>query len=108
MKFYGAEKLPDSDPQKKVILDYQATYKKKYGKETNMFGGNAFDGFNMLVAALKKVGDDKNRLRDAIEQTQGYVGVSGIFNYSPNDHAGLSKDSIIMYQVVGGDWKVIK
>jgi branched-chain amino acid transport system substrate-binding protein len=108
MKFYGAEKLPDSDPQKKVILDYQATYKKKYGKETNMFGGNAFDGCNMLVAALKKVGDDKNRLRDAIEQTQGYVGVSGIFNYSPNDHAGLSKDSIIMYQVVGGDWKVIK
>jgi len=108
MKFYGAEKLPDSDPQKKVILDYQATYKKKYGKETNQFGGGAFDGFNILVAALKKAGDEKNKLRDAIEQTQGYVGVNGIFNYSPSDHAGLSKDSIIMYQVVGGDWKIIK
>ncbi|OGP73190.1 MAG: hypothetical protein A2W09_00665, partial [Deltaproteobacteria bacterium RBG_16_50_11] len=32
MKFYGAEKLPDSDPQKKVILGYQEAYKKRYGK----------------------------------------------------------------------------
>ncbi len=108
MKFYGAEKLPNSDPQKKVILDYQAAYKKKYGKEANQFGGCAFDGFNILVAALKKAGDDKNRLRDAIEQTKGYVGIHGIFNYSSVDHGGISKESILMYQATGGEWKIIE
>lgn len=108
MKFYGAEKLPDSDPQKKVILGYQAAYMKKYGKETNQFGGCAFDGFNILVAALKKTGEDKNKLREAIEQTKGYVGVHGIFNYSPTDHGGLSKESIMMYQAIGGAWKIIQ
>lgn len=108
MKFYGAEKLLNSDPQKKVILDYQAAYKKKYGKEANQFGGCALDGFNILVAALKKAGDDKNKLRDAIEQTKGYVGIHGIFNYSPTDHGGISKESILMYQAVGGEWKIIE
>jgi branched-chain amino acid transport system substrate-binding protein len=108
MKFYGAEKLPNSDPQKKVILEYQAAYKKKYGKETNQFGGCAFDGFNILVAALKKAGDDKINLRDAIEQTKGYVGINGIFNYSPTDHGGISKESIVMYEAVGGAWKIIE
>jgi branched-chain amino acid transport system substrate-binding protein len=108
MKFYGAEKLPNSDPQKKVILEYQAAYKKKYRKETNQFGGCAFDGFNILVAALKKAGDDKINLRDAIEQTKGYVGINGIFNYSPTDHGGISKESIVMYEAVGGAWKIIE
>jgi branched-chain amino acid transport system substrate-binding protein len=108
MKFYGAEKLPDSDLQKKVILDYQTAYMKKYGKEANQFGGCAFDGFNILVAALKKVGDNKNKLRDAIEQTKGYVGIHGIFNYSPIDHGGLSKESIMVYQATGGAWKIVQ
>ncbi len=108
MKFYGAEKLSDSDPQKKVILAYQEAYKKKYGKEANQFGGCALDGFNILVAALKKAGEDKNKLRDAIEQTKGYVGIHGVFNYSPTDHGGITKDSILMYQAAGGTWQIIQ
>ena len=107
-KFFGAENLPDSDRQKKIILDYQAAFKSKYGKDANMFGGTAYDGFNILVTALKKAGDDKGKLRDAIEQTQGYVGVTGIYNYSPNDHGGLTKDSVAVYQAVGGAWKFIQ
>jgi len=107
-KFVGAPGLPDSDPQKKVILDYIAAYKKKYGEETNQFAAGAFDAFNILVAAIKKAGDDKSKLRDAIEQTRGYIGAYGIFNYSPHDHAGLSKESVVMYKVIGGEWKVIE
>lgn len=105
-KFYGAESLPDSDPQKKVILDYQAAYKAKYGKPANQFGACAFDGFNILVAALKKAGTDKGKLRQAIEETKGYVGINGVFNYSPTDHGGLSKESMVVYQCQGGDWKL--
>ena len=73
-----------------------------------MFGGTAFDGFNILVTALKKAGNDKAKLRDAIEQTRDYVGVTGIYNYSPSDHGGLTKDSVAVYQAVGGSWKCIE
>jgi branched-chain amino acid transport system substrate-binding protein len=107
-KFYGVEALPDIDPQKKVTIEYQAAYKEKYGEEANQFGGGAFDGFNMLVAALKKAGTDKNKLRDAIEQTKGYVGATGIYNYTPSDHGGLTKESMAIYQAIGGCWKIIE
>jgi len=103
-KFYGASSLPDSDPQKKVILDYQAAYKAKFGKEANQFGACAFDGFNILVAALKKAGTDKAKLRQAIEETKGYVGINGVFNFSAKDHGGLSKDSMVVYKCQDGDW----
>jgi branched-chain amino acid transport system substrate-binding protein len=107
-KFAGAAELPASDENKKVILEYKDAFKKKYGEETNQFAAGAFDAFNILAPALKKAGDDKPKLRDAIEKTKGYVGTYGIFNYSPDDHAGLTKDAIVMYQVVGGAWKPIQ
>jgi len=107
-KMYAGNDLPDSDVQKKVIQGYQRAYKEKYGKEANPFGANAFDAFNILVAALKKAPDDKAKLRDAIEQTKGYVGIMGVYNYSPKDHAGLSPDSLLMFQVEDNTWKMIK
>lgn len=108
LKFYGAEGLSDSDPQKEVILGYQAAFKKKYSKEANQFGSTAFDAFNIMTAALKKAGEDAGKIREAIEQTQGYVGVNGIFSYSPDDHRGLSEDSMVMYEAGGGMWKLLQ
>jgi branched-chain amino acid transport system substrate-binding protein len=108
MKFAGAEELPDSDPQKKVMLDYRAAYKNKYGKETNQFAGGAYDGLNILVAALKKAGANNEKLRNAIEQTRGFVATQGIFSYSPDDHGGVTKESMVMYTVIGGAWKIVK
>jgi len=107
-KFAGSGELPDSDLNKKVIEDYKGAFKKKYGEETNQFAAGAFDAFNILTAALKQAADNKPKLRDAIEKTKGYVGAYGIFNYSPDDHAGLTKDAIVMYQVIGGAWKPVR
>ena len=108
IKFFGAEGLPAADPQKRVILGYQADYKKKFGKEANQFGAAAFDGFNILVAALKQAGTDKARLRDSIERTRSYVGINGVFSYAPGDHGGLTKESLVMYQASAGAWNVIQ
>ena len=41
-------------------------------------------------------------LRDAIEQTKGYVGVSGTYNITPEDHNGLALDSMVIVQVKDG------
>ncbi len=107
-KILAGDSLADSDPQKKVITGYMKAFKEKYGKEGTQFGAIAFDAFNILTAALKKAPDDKAKLRDAIEQTKGYVGVMGIFTYGPKDHSGLSRDSLVMYEVQGGSWKPSK
>ncbi len=41
-------------------------------------------------------------MRAAIEQTKGYVGISGIYNLTPEDHNGLDVDSMVMVQVKDG------
>jgi len=107
-KFYGAADLPDADPQKKVILDYQKAYKEKFGKDANQFGACAYDAFNIMVAALKEAGTDKEKVRDAIEKTSGYVGINGVFNYTPADHGGLSPENMVIYQVIGQEWKIVR
>jgi len=107
-KFEGGRLLPDADPQKKIITEYQAAYKAKWGKDANQFGAGAYDAFKILVAALRKAGTDPEKLRAAIEETRGYVGIGGVYSYSPSDHGGLTRDSVVMYRVSGGGWQLLK
>ena len=83
-------------------------YTKKYNSPPNSFGGYAWDGFYLLVNALEKAGADRAAIRDALENTQNYSGVSGVFNMSASDHNGLAEDSMVMVRIENGKWKLIK
>ena len=96
--------LPDSQPQKKVILDFTAAYEGLYKEPLSSFAGHAWDSMTLAVEALKAVGPDPKKIRDHIESTKGFVGQHGIFNFSPTDHNGLSKDDIEMIVVKDGKW----
>ena len=52
-------------------------------------------------------GADRAAIRDAIEKTKGYVGINGTFNMSPEDHNGLSVDSLVMVRVKDGGWVIV-
>jgi branched-chain amino acid transport system substrate-binding protein len=56
---------------------------------------------------MKKVGTNNIMLRDAIEQTKNYVGISGIYNISPSDHNGLGTDSMVMVMIWKGEWNLV-
>jgi branched-chain amino acid transport system substrate-binding protein len=43
-------------------------------------------------------------LRAEIEATSGFVGVGGVFTFSPTDHNGLSEGDLVMYEVKNGTW----
>lgn len=96
--------LADTHPQKKVIMGYTEAYEKKYNEPVSSFGGHAWDALHLAVAALKAVGPDPAKIRDFLENTKGFVGQHGIFNFSPQDHNGLSKDDLEMVVVKNGDW----
>lgn len=96
--------LPDADPQKKVIMEYTQAYEAKYKEPISSFGGHAWDSMQLAIAALKAVGPNPAKIRDFIENTRGFVGQHGIFNFSPQDHNGLSKDDLMMVVVKKGDW----
>ena len=91
--------LPDSDPQKALILDFQKRFQAKYNKPLQAGGNWAADSLSILVSALKVAGPDRAKIRDAVEKTNKLVGVSGIFTFSPDDHEGLGKDSVAVFKV---------
>ncbi|MDA8405624.1 MAG: hypothetical protein M0T73_02025 [Deltaproteobacteria bacterium] len=62
----------------------------------------------MVLVKMEKAGVEPAKLRDAIEQTKGYVGVSGIYNLTREDHNGLGADSMIIVRVKDGKWKLLK
>lgn len=100
-----ADKLPASDPQKKVVEAYKTTYEKKTGQEVSTFGGHAYDALMILVGAMKRAGSaDKAKVRDEIEKTKGFVGTGGVVNMSPKDHLGLDLTAFRMLEIKNGDW----
>jgi branched-chain amino acid transport system substrate-binding protein len=101
-KIYVTAALPAGDPQKPVVERFVRDYEKKYGKPPATFAGNGYDATMMLVEAIRKVGTDPVKLRDAIESTRDYVGVTALYSYSPTDHYGTKPESVVMLTVKGG------
>ncbi len=102
-----ADKLPDTDPQKRVLLAYKNAYEAKYGP-VSTFGGHAYDALFITVNAVRSAGStDRAKIRDEIEKTKGFVGTGGIFNMSPSDHLGLGLDSFHMVEIKNGDWVLV-
>ncbi|WP_287125458.1 ABC transporter substrate-binding protein [Desulfobacter sp.] len=100
--------LDDSDPQKKVLEDYQTAYGNKYSAAVSGFGGYAYDAVKLLAGALKGSGGDKEKIRDNLEATKGYVGATGEFNFTAEDHNGLSPAAFVMVKIKNGTWTLLK
>jgi branched-chain amino acid transport system substrate-binding protein len=102
------DKLPDTDPQKKLVVDYKQTYEASTKQPVSTFGGHAYDGLYILVDAMKRANStDSDKLRDEIEKTKGFIGTGGIVTMSPTDHLGLDLSAFRMLEIKGGDWTVV-
>ncbi len=100
-----AELLKADHPQKGVTTKYMKDYMAKYNEPLSSFGGHAWDALQMVVQALENVGGDKAKIQGYLENhIKGFVGQHGIFNYSADDHNGLTKDAFNMVVVKDGDW----
>jgi branched-chain amino acid transport system substrate-binding protein len=104
-----ASQLSDENPQKRLLLDFIKEYEdvRKYGK-VSTHSGYAWDAIQIVTLAMKEAGTEPDKLRDAIEATKNYIGVSGTYNMSPEDHCGLDVDSLVMIKVEDGKWKLIE
>jgi branched-chain amino acid transport system substrate-binding protein len=103
-----ADQLPDSDPQKKALLSYVDNYRNHFKVEGDHFGGHAWDAIMLIKEAIERGGATPAAIRDQLEKTKNFAGIGGIFNYSEQDHAGLTKDAFVLVQIKKGDWKLIK
>jgi branched-chain amino acid transport system substrate-binding protein len=100
-----AEKIPENNLQKPVIMKYKTEYEKRFKTDVSTFGGHAYDAIYMVMDALKAVGPNKVKIRDFLEtKIRNWPGTGGTFNLSPEDHCGLNKDAFVMIAVKNNDW----
>lgn len=109
------EQLLDSNPSKKLALDFVQKYEKANGVGSrNQFAGHSYDALIVLEKAvpiaLKKAkpGSKEFRvaLRDALE-TMGRTNLAhGVVNWTKDDHWGYTNETGVVVKVVNGDWKV--
>jgi len=98
-RILAVDTVSDDHPQKPVIAKYKKDYEARAKTDVSAFGGYASDSLMLVVDAIKAVGADRSKIRDHIENTKNFVGVSGIFNFSPDNHVGLGQDSFEMLTV---------
>ncbi len=107
--------LPDSNPSKKLAVEFMQKYDAAYGAGThNQFAGHAHDVMLVLEKAvplaLKKAkpGTPEFRaaLKDALETMGRTVVAHGVLNWTREDHWGYVNETGVVVKVVGGDWKI--
>jgi branched-chain amino acid transport system substrate-binding protein len=103
-----ADFLPDSHPQKKLLVKYKTDYEKQFNDPVSTFGGHAYDAILILTEAIKKAGKvDPAAVRDAIE-TLTVAGTAGTFSMSPTNHNGLDMTAFEMQTVKNGKFVPLK
>lgn len=107
-KLLVADQLPANDRQKQVEQNFVKVYRASKIGNFGTHSGYAWDAIQIVARGLQKSGANPTILRNAIENTKGYVGVSGIYNMSPTDHCGLGVDSLVMVTVKNGKWVLVK
>jgi len=97
-----ADEITDA-PNLDVMQSFYDAYTEEYD-EFSGFASYAADALRMIAQAIEEAGGtDRAAVRDALEQLE-YVGVTGMYQMSPDDHAGLSTDSLAVLTVENGEW----
>ena len=112
-----AEQLPDSNPIKKIALEFTKAYEGSFGAGSrNAFAAYSWDAYlladHAVADAVKKAKpgtpEFRQALRDSLEATKEVVGTHGVYNMKPGDHAGVDKRAVVLVRVENGDWKLVK
>jgi len=107
-----ARELPDSNPVKKVAVEFADKYEQQYGPNTlTQFAGDAYGAYMLLDSAVSralktgaKPGTPEFRLalRDALENTRDLVVPNGILNITKDNHQGFDERARVMGTVKNG------
>lgn len=107
-KILVPDEIPQDDPQKEIIDKFIEEYEAEYNEQPNTFAGHAYDAMLLLEKVLKETGADREKIREKLENTTGFVAIDGVFNFSETNHDGLSVDDMYMIKIENGSWTRVK
>lgn len=104
LEFLYGDKLPASDPYRKIYDPFVKAIRDKFNKEAQTFGANAYDALWVIAEAIKLANtDDRAAVRDAMEKVR-FTGLVGQFACSPTDHYGMSIKAVVPQVIRDGEF----
>lgn len=108
-KLLFPSQIDESDSQYDVISAFYSDYNNKFNSEPTNFGSYGYDNVMLVVEALKAGATDREAIREYLENNiNGWVGATGTFTFSTEDHNGLEADSMVLAVVKDGKWTLLK
>jgi branched-chain amino acid transport system substrate-binding protein len=102
------DQLPDG-PLKTEIGRFLAPWKAKYGDRDPNWASRGWDGVMLTVAAIEKAKSFKGpAVRDAIEGISGWQGTTGVYDFGPDQHQGITKNPLLLATIKGGKVEIVK
>ena len=100
--------LADS-PLKKAIGDFLGQWRAKYGDRDPQWAGRGWDAVMLTAAAIEKAKSfDGPKVRDALESITGFQGTTGVYNFSPTNHYGITQNPYVLGAIAGGKVRIVK
>jgi len=100
--------LPEG-PLKKAITDFLGPWKAKHGDCDPNWAGRGWDAVMITVAAIQKANSFEGaKVRDAIETISGFQGTTGIYNFSPTVHQGITQNPFALATIQAGKVRIVK
>jgi branched-chain amino acid transport system substrate-binding protein len=101
--------VPTDHPQKAILANYIKEYESRFKQPTSTFGGYAWDAIMLVTQAAKRAKSaEPAAIRDALETTRGFWGTTGEYNFSAEDHNGLTEEAFVMVRITKGDWEMLR
>ena len=109
-----AEQLPESNPIRKVAMDFRAAYRKTHGAApVDAFSAYTYDAYLLLASAAARAKGEpgtqalRDSLHEAILGTRELVGTHGIYNFKPDDRYGSDQRAVVIVRMDKGQWKLV-
>jgi len=102
------DELAASDPQKPLLRKFKTQFESRFGSDVGGLYAEAYDNVLLIAKGLETAGDNREKLRDAVEHIKGFVGMSGIFTLSPTNHNGLTSKDLVIGRVKNGKWAIVR
>lgn len=94
---------PDSDDPK--LKTFKSDYQKRFGMEPDVFAAHAYDGMNILIEAIQKVGLNRVLIRDILLDLKTFQGYQGVTGKLILDATWNNIRPVFMAEVINGKFK---
>ena len=73
--------LECAERNSKAARNFERTFRDRFNRPPDFVAAHAYDAAQMLVAAIRKAGLNRVRIRDAVEQMSPWQGVAGLVSW---------------------------